>query len=91
VRHEDITEVSDPHQLTIDEPAHPAPEIRIVKGNPTDAELAAVVTVLTAAIGGASARGPQELNLWGHPVDKLRYAVTSWQRVTLLERTHMRR
>jgi hypothetical protein len=91
VKHEDITEVSDPHQLTIDEPAHPAPEIRIVKGNPTDAELAAVVTVLTAAIGGASARGPQELNLWGHPVDKLRYAVTSWQRVTLLERTHMRR
>ena len=28
---------------------------------------------------------------WGHPVDKLRYTVTSWQRVTLLERTHMRK
>ena len=91
MRHEDITEVSDPHQLTIDEPAHAAPEFRIVKGNPTDAELAAVVTVLAAAAGGASAPGPQELNLWGNPVDKLRYAVTSWQRVTLLERTHMRR
>ncbi|HSA41167.1 MAG TPA: acyl-CoA carboxylase subunit epsilon, partial [Mycobacterium sp.] len=26
-----------------------------------------------------------------HPVDKLRYALTSWQRVTLLERTHLRR
>ncbi len=23
--------------------------------------------------------GPQELNLWGHPVDKLRYATFSWQ------------
>lgn len=90
MRHEDITEVSDPHQLTIDEPAHSVPEIRVLKGRPTDAELAAVVTVLAAA-GGASAPGAQELNLWGHPVDKLRYDVSSWQRVTLLERTHMRR
>jgi hypothetical protein len=91
VRHEDITEFSDPHQLTIDEPRHAAPEIRVLKGEPTDAELAAVVTVLAAAAGGASAPGAQELNLWGHPVDKLRYGVTSWQRVTLLERTHVRR
>ena len=91
MRHEDITEVSDPHQLTIDEPAHAAPEVRIVKGNPTDAEVAAVVTVLAAAAGASSAPGAQELNLWGHPVDRLRYAVTSWQRVTLLERTHIRR
>ena len=91
MKHQDITEVSDPHQLTIDEPAHDAPEIRILKGHPTDAEVAAVVTVLAAAAGQGSAPGPQELNLWGHPVDKLRYPVTSWQRVTLLGRTHMRR
>ncbi len=91
MKHEDITEVSDPHQLTIDSPEHGIPEIRVVKGEPSDEELAAVVTVLAAAAGGAGAPGPQELNLWGHPVDKLRYPVTSWQRVTLLERTHMRR
>lgn len=91
MRHQDITEVSDPHQLTIDEPEHAVPEIRILKGEPTDEELAAVVTVLAAAAGAAPEPGPQELNLWGHPVDKLRYPVTSWQRVTLLERTHMRR
>ena len=90
MRHEDITEVSDPHQLTIDEPEHGIPEIRVLKGEPTDEELAAGVTVLAAA-GGGSEPGPQELNLWGHPVDKLRYNVTSWQRVTLLERTHVRR
>jgi hypothetical protein len=90
MRHEDITEVSDPHQLTIDEPEHGIPEIRVLKGEPTDTELAAVVTVLATA-GGAPEPGPQELNLWGHPVDKLRYPVTSWQRITLLERTHMRR
>lgn len=91
MKHQDITEVSDPHQLTIDEPEHGIPEIRVLKGQPTDAELAAVVAVLAAAAAGASTPGPQELNLWGHPVDKLRYDVSSWQRVTLLERTHMRR
>ncbi len=91
MRHQDITEVSDPHQLTIDAPEHGVPEIRVLKGRPTDDELAAVVTVLAAAAGGGAAPGPQELNLWGHAVDKLRYDITSWQRVTLLERTHMRR
>lgn len=90
MRHQDITEVSDPHQLTIDSPEPAAPEIRILKGRPTDDEIAALVTVLAAA-GGTSHPGPQELNLWGHPVDKLRYPVASWQRVTLQERTHVRR
>jgi len=32
-----------------------------------------------------------EQNLWGHPVDRLRYPTFSWQRVTLLQRTHMRK
>ena len=65
--------------------------IRVLKGNPSDAEIAAVVTVL-AGLGGASPEsGPSERNLWGHPVDKLRYPFTSWQRITLLERTHIRR
>jgi hypothetical protein len=30
-------------------------------------------------------------NDWGHPVSKLRYAYTSWQLVTLVERTFIRR
>ena len=42
-------------------------------------------------VSRAAARSRSEHNLWGHPVDKLRYAVFSWQRVTLLERTYMRR
>ena len=88
----DITEVSDPRELTIDDPpARAVEEIKVVKGEPTVAELAALVAVLSAAVGGRSEPGPQELNLWGHPVDKLRYESTSWQRVTLLERTYMRR
>lgn len=66
-------------------------EIRIVKGSPTDAELAAVLAVLTGLRSGEAPVGPRDIDLWGHPVDKLRYGVTSWQRVTLLERTHVRR
>ena len=66
-------------------------EIRILKGNPTDADIAAVVTVLAGLGGGAVEPGPIERNLWGHPVDKLRYPLTSWQRVSMLERTHLRR
>jgi len=87
-----ITEVSDPRQLTIGEPPTQAvQDIKIVKGQPTEEELAALVAVLGAAAGGSIEPGPQELNLWGHPVDKLRFESFSWQRVTLLERTHMRR
>jgi Acyl-CoA carboxylase epsilon subunit len=87
----DITEVSDPRDMTIDDPPPLVPEIQIVKGNPTDDEIAALAAVLAAASGGQAEPGPQELNPWGHPVDKLRYGIASWQRVTLLERTHMRR
>ena len=68
-----------------------APEIRVLKGNPTDAEIAAVVTVLAGCSGAPAESGPAEINLWGHPVDKLRFPMTSWQRITLLERTHVRR
>ncbi|MCV7347380.1 acyl-CoA carboxylase epsilon subunit [Mycolicibacterium rhodesiae] len=90
-KHEDITELSDPRDITLDNPEPLTPEIRIERGNPSDEDIAALVTVLAAASGGNATPGPQELNLWGHPVDKLRYSIHSWNRVTLLERTHMRR
>ena len=63
----------------------------MLKGEPTDEELAALVAVLAGAAGGQGSRRTSRAILWGHPVDKLRYAIFSWQRVTLLERTHMRR
>lgn len=66
-------------------------DIHIERGNPSDAEVAALVTVLGNAAGESTAPVVAERNMWGHPVDKLRYAIFSWQRVTLLERTHMRR
>lgn len=87
-----ITEISDPRNMTIDEPAtQPVDEIKVVKGDPSQEELAALVAVISAVAGAPVEPGPQELNLWGHPVDKLRFPTFSWQRVTLLERTHMRR
>ena len=81
----DSAPVSDANDQT------PVSEIRVLKGNPTDAEIAAVVTVLAGLSGAPADTGPAEINLWGHPVDKLRYPMTSWQRITLLERTHVRR
>ncbi|HEX2286609.1 MAG TPA: acyl-CoA carboxylase subunit epsilon, partial [Mycobacterium sp.] len=61
------------------------------KGEPTEEELAAVIAVLAGASTTPPPPREQEVNLWGHPVDRLRYTTFSWQRVTLLERTHMRR
>jgi len=72
-------------------PAHGHVDIHIDRGNPTDEEIAALVAVLGAAAGGPPQPAIQERNLWGHPVGKLRYAILSWQRMTLLERTFMRR
>ena len=65
--------------------------IQVVKGRPTDDEMAAVITVLAALSGTPPEPREQEENLWGHPVDRLRYPTFSWQRVTLVERTHMRK
>jgi hypothetical protein len=67
------------------------PHIKVLSGAPTEHELAAVVAVVAAAAGTPSEPREQEENLWGHPVDRLRYTTFSWQRVTLLERTHMRK
>jgi len=64
--------------------------IQVVKGQPTEDELVAVIAVLAAASGTPAEPREQEENLWGHPVDRLRYSVFSWQRVTLQLRTHMR-
>ena len=82
---ENVTEEAQP-----DPHAHDA-HIKVVKGEPTDEELAAVLAVLASASGPPAEPREAEQNLWGHPVDRLRYTTFSWQRVTLLERTHMRK
>lgn len=66
------------------------PHIQILKGQPTAQELAALVAVL-GSIGGSGPTTAPEPSRWGLPVDKLRYPVFSWQRITLQEMMHMRR
>ncbi|WP_308170512.1 acyl-CoA carboxylase subunit epsilon [[Mycobacterium] fortunisiensis] len=80
------TEEAQTHQQA-DHEAH----IKVLRGEPTDVEMAALMAVLGTAGGGAPEPVVRDRNMWGHPVDKLRYSIFSWQRVTLLERTHMRR
>ncbi len=82
-----VSEASD--SAPVNSPEHT--DIHIERGQPTDEEIAALVAVLGGAAGGARQPAVAERNLWGHPVGKLRYAVFSWARVTLLERTYMRR
>jgi Acyl-CoA carboxylase epsilon subunit len=73
-----------------DAPQPHEPHIRVLKGQPTDAEVAALIAVLSSAGGGGEV-GQPEVTRWGLPVDRLRYSVFSWQKLTLVQRTHMRR
>ena len=82
------TETHDP--IPVSTETH-EPHIEVLKGNPTDEELAALTAVLGSVGGGPGEPAQPERNRWGMPVDKLRYPVFSWQRITLQERMHMRR
>jgi hypothetical protein len=70
---------------------HPhEPHIQILRGQPTDEELAALIAAL-ATVTGAPAPAQPESTRWGLPVDKLRYAIFNYQRITLQQRIHMER
>jgi hypothetical protein len=68
----------------------PEPHIQILKGKPTDDELAALMAVLGSAAAGAPEPEETERTRWGLPVDRLRYPMSNFQRVTLQQRLHMR-
>jgi hypothetical protein len=73
-----------------DKPHPHEPHIQILKGRPTVAELAALIAVL----GGATAEPPAdqpERTRWGLPVDRLRYAMSNYQQLTLRQMMHMKR
>ncbi|WAJ46342.1 acyl-CoA carboxylase subunit epsilon [Mycobacterium sp. Aquia_216] len=82
--------MSDETAEAVDTAAPHQPHIRILRGRPTDAEIAALITVL-GSVGGAPAPEQPEKTRWGLPVDKLRYAISNYQRITLQERVHMQR
>jgi hypothetical protein len=80
--------VSDGKQTTETHQPH-EPHIQILKGQPTEEELAALLAVLGSAGGGAREPQPSERTRWGLPVDRLRYAMSNYQRITLQQRMHM--
>jgi hypothetical protein len=65
------------------------PHIQILRGHPTDEELAALIAVLGSA-GGAPEPAQPERTRWGLPVDRLRYAMSNYQRLTMQQMTHMK-
>ena len=69
---------------------HHEPHIQVLKGQPTVEELAALMAVL-GGIGGAAPQPEQrERTRWGLPVDRLRFAMSNFQRLTMQQVTHMR-
>lgn len=48
-----------------------APLFTVVKGNPTDDEVAALTAVFTQLLASATPAEDNERNLWGRPVDRL--------------------
>ena len=67
------------------------PHIEILKGQPTDEELAALMAVLGGIAGSAPEPEQPERTRWGLPVDRLRYAMSNFQRITMQQRLHMQR
>ncbi|MBV5247085.1 acyl-CoA carboxylase subunit epsilon, partial [Mycolicibacterium sp. PAM1] len=48
----DIVEVSDPRDMTIDDPPAPETHFQVIKGDPSAEEIAALVAVFASAGGG---------------------------------------
>ena len=65
------------------------PHILILKGTPTHAELAALITLLAGA-GGAPAPAQPESSRWGRPVERLRFAMSNQQRLTMQQMTYLK-
>ena len=74
---------------TVETPQPAEPHIQILKGRPTDAELAALITVLSTA-GGAPEPAQPESTRWGLPVDRLRFAMSNYQRLTMQQIVHLK-
>jgi hypothetical protein len=65
------------------------PHIQVLKGRPNAEELAALIAVL-GSVGGAPEPAQQERTRWGLPVDKLRFAMSNFQRLTMQQIMHMK-
>jgi hypothetical protein len=82
--------MNNPASVTYETAQPHEPHIQILKGQPTDEELAALIAVLGGVAGAEPEPEPTERTRWGLPVDRLRYAMHNYQRVTMQQRLHMR-
>lgn len=81
--------MSDETETQTETPQPVAPRIQVLRGEPTDAELAALITVLGCA-GGAAVPPQPEKTRWGLPVDNLRFSMSNYQRLTMQQIAHMK-
>ncbi|OBH90810.1 MULTISPECIES: acyl-CoA carboxylase subunit epsilon [unclassified Mycobacterium] len=81
--------MSDENDSQTTETAH-EPHIHVLKGHPTDEELAALVAALGVVGGGVPEPREPEPTRWGLPVDRLRFPMSNYQRLTMQQMTHMR-
>ena len=66
------------HDAASDEANHDAASVSwSFRGSPTDAEIAAVVAVFTAAQPSVAEELPAPIDLWGRPEDMHRYGLAS--------------
>lgn len=68
----------------------PESQIRVLKGNPTDEEVAALLAVL-ASVESATESPQLERTRWGLAVDRLRYGTAEYQRLSVKQMTRMKR
>ena len=66
------------------------PHIRILKGQPSVEELAALLAVLGSAGGGAPEPEQTERSRWGLPVDRLRFEMSNYQRLMMHQMFHLK-
>jgi hypothetical protein len=66
------------------------PHIQILRGRPTDEELAALIAVLGGVGGAPPAHVRNEHTRWGLAVDRLRFPMSNYQRLTFQQMTHMK-
>lgn len=66
------------------------PHIQILRGHPTDEELAALIAVLGSVGTAPAVQTRNERTRWGLAVDRLRFAMSNYQRLTFQQMTHMK-
>jgi hypothetical protein len=76
----------EPDNSVVEEPATPAskPLLRVVKGNPTPEELAALIAVVAARSAAGAPAKPKLRSEWGHPARMVRgphrHGPDAWRR-----------